>query len=109
MTNPFLEHVEVVDDDTDEQVEGEESAANDKDDEIKIGPQIGLVRRLQIDAPNINRIGHDFHPTLESRLRHTRTRSVSRFNGDYHHHNHHSGKGINSNLREENSRERRTT
>lgn len=38
--------VEVVDDDTDEQVEGEEGAEDDEDDEVQVHIQIDLLDRL---------------------------------------------------------------
>lgn len=76
----FLEHVEVVDDDADEEVEREEGAAHDEDDEIEIRPQIGFVRRLQIDSAHVHRIRHDFHPTLKRRLYLFTTNKTARLN-----------------------------
>lgn len=38
--------VEVVDDDTDEQVEGEEGAEDDEDDKVQVHVQIDLLDRL---------------------------------------------------------------
>ena len=68
ITDSFLEHVKVVNDDTDKEVESEEGAANDKDDEVEIGPQVGLVRRLQIDAAHVHCVRHNLHPTFKRRL-----------------------------------------
>ncbi len=67
-TDSFLEHVKVVNDDTDEEVESEEGSAHDEDDEIEIRPQVGLVRRLQIDAAHVHSVRHNLHPAFKRRL-----------------------------------------
>ncbi len=38
--------VEVIDDDTDEEIEGEEGAEDDEDDEVQVHVQIDLLDRL---------------------------------------------------------------
>ena len=67
-TDLLFEHVKVVDDDTDKEVEREESAADDEDDKVEISPQVLFVGRLQIYATYVNSIRHNLHPTLERRL-----------------------------------------
>lgn len=41
--------VEVIDDDTNEQVEGEEGAEDDEDDEVQIHVQVDLLDRLLLN------------------------------------------------------------
>ena len=45
-TNLFLLHVEVVDDDPDEEIEGEEGAEDDEEDKVEIHPSPGFSFRL---------------------------------------------------------------
>lgn len=42
----FLLLVEVIDDDADEQVEGEERAEDDEDDKVDVHVEVDLIRRL---------------------------------------------------------------
>lgn len=42
----FLKHIEVVDDNPDEQIQREEGAANDEYHEINVGVDVGLALRL---------------------------------------------------------------
>ena len=64
-TNLLLEHVEVVDDDSDEEVEREEGSANDEDDEVKVVVQAGFPLGLLVHLPGVHRVGHDLHPALK--------------------------------------------
>ena len=59
--------VEVVDDDTNEQVEAEERAAHDKDDEIDVTPHRRLVLGLNVGASDVDRVVHDLQPSHERR------------------------------------------
>lgn len=63
----FLKHIEVVDDNSDEQIQGEEGAADDEYHKVEIGIEIGLALGLEIYAPRIDRVLHHLHPTLEGR------------------------------------------
>jgi len=67
-TDLLFEHIEVVDDDTDEEVEREEGAAHDKDDKVEVRPQVLLVSGLQVHAAYVNSVRHNLHPALERRL-----------------------------------------
>jgi hypothetical protein len=44
----FLLLIEIVDDDTDEQVEGEEGAEDDEDDEVDVHVDVALIIRLLV-------------------------------------------------------------
>ena len=47
-THLFLQHVEVVDDDADEEVEREEAAADDEDDEVPLRVEVRISLRLLV-------------------------------------------------------------
>ena len=47
-THLLLEHVEVVDDDSNEEVESEEWAADDEDDKVPVGVEVCLPHRLLV-------------------------------------------------------------
>lgn len=61
----LFQGVEVVNDDTDEQVEREEAAAHDEDDEVEVVVLGRLVVRLLVDLAAVHGIGHHLHPALE--------------------------------------------
>lgn len=48
-TNLFLQHIKVVDDDTNKEVESKEGADDDEGDEVPICVEIGLTRWLLIN------------------------------------------------------------
>ena len=68
MAHLFLQHVEVVDDDTNEQVEGEEGTKHDEDDEEQIVVERVLAAGLLINVPAVHGILHHLHPALKRRL-----------------------------------------
>lgn len=92
MSYLFLLLIEVVDDDTDEEVQGEEGAEDDEDDKVDVHVYIVLVHRLvfhlcgekvitdcnnvlvwcfkwpRTNLSRINSCVHDVHPTLECGL-----------------------------------------
>lgn len=57
-TDLFLLHVEVVDDDTDEEVEREEGAEDDEEDEVEIHEDAHLALRL---LPHLRKHAHTRH------------------------------------------------
>ena len=66
VTYLFLEHVEVVDDDTDEEIECEEGSADDEDDEVDVIINGSFPFGLLIHFSGVDRISHHFHPSFES-------------------------------------------
>lgn len=67
MTHLFLQHIEVVYDYSNEEIEREERTADDKYDEVEIGVEISLSLWLQVHPPRVHGVLHHFHPTLEGR------------------------------------------
>merc|ERR1739838_1151724 len=61
----FLLLVEVVDDDTNEQVESAETSENDKGYEIDVVVHAVLMSRLLVNVRHVNSVVHDRHPTLK--------------------------------------------
>ena len=61
----LLEHVEVVNDDSDEQVQCEEGPADDEDDKVEVVVERGLPVRLLVDLARVDGVGHHLHPALE--------------------------------------------
>ena len=59
----LFQSVEVVNDDTNEQVQREEASANNKDNKVEVVVLAGLPFRLLVNFPTINCISHDFNPT----------------------------------------------
>lgn len=55
-THLFLLLVEVVDDDTDEQVEGEEGAKDDEDDKVEVHVQVHFILRLVLHLEQARQI-----------------------------------------------------
>ena len=49
VTDLFLEHIEVINDDTDEEIEGEEGANNDEDAKEEIGKKSGFTFWLLVN------------------------------------------------------------
>ena len=62
-TNLLL--IEIVNDNTDKQIQAEEWATDDEDDKIDIAPHGRLVFGLAVFASDIDRIVHDFEPAHE--------------------------------------------
>lgn len=65
-THLLFQHIEIIDDYSDKQIQREERAAHYEYNKINICIQIGLALWLQINATCIHGIGHHFHPALES-------------------------------------------
>lgn len=63
----FLEHVEVVDNNSNEQIEREKRAANDKYHKVQVGVEVCFSLRLQINSSRVDRVLHHLHPTFEGR------------------------------------------
>jgi hypothetical protein len=64
----LLLFVEVVDDDTDEQVESEEGAKDDEDDEVDVHAEVDFARGLEVEGfTGVDGVVHDRHPALEGR------------------------------------------
>ena len=61
----LFESIEVIDDDTDEQVQSEKTSTDDKDHKVKVVVLGGFIFRLFVDLPNIHCVRHDFHPAFE--------------------------------------------
>ena len=70
MTHFFLESVEVVDDDTNEEVQSEERSTNDEEDEVEVDVDVALQTRLFVVVCNVCGRCHHFHPTFKRRLKH---------------------------------------
>ena len=65
-TNAFFDGVEVVDDDSDEKVEGEKSAADDEDEEKVIQAQLVLPGGLLLKViGHVYSMLHHFHPPFK--------------------------------------------
>ena len=64
----LLEHIEIIDDDADEEVECEEAAAHDEHHEVDVGVEVGLPLGLHSLPARVHRVLHHFHPALERRL-----------------------------------------
>lgn len=64
----FFEHVEVVDDYSNKEIECKEGTTYYKNNEIDVSIEVGFSLRLQIYSSSIYRIRHNFHPTFESCL-----------------------------------------
>lgn len=63
----FLQHVEVVYDYSDKEIEREEWTADDEDDEVEVSVQVRLSLRLQIHASRVDGVFHHLHPSFEGR------------------------------------------
>ena len=64
----LLAHVEVVDDDTDEEVKGEEASAHDEYDKVEVVVDWGLPLGLLVDLSGVHGVGHHLHPSFEGGL-----------------------------------------
>lgn len=60
--------VEVVDDDTDEEVEGEEGSEDDEDDEVDVHVEVVFIDGLVLHTSGVYGCVHDVHPAFECRL-----------------------------------------
>ena len=61
----LFQGVEIVNDDTNKEIECEERSADDEDDEVEIIIERSLVLGLLINLCGINSVSHDLHPALE--------------------------------------------
>lgn len=67
-THLFLEHVKVVDNDTNEEVKCEEGATHNEDNEVQVSIEVCFSLWLQVYAPCIYRICHHLHPAFKCSL-----------------------------------------
>jgi len=67
-THLFLEHVKVVNNDTNEEVKCEEGAANNEDNEVQVSIEVCFSLWLQVYPLCIYRVFHHFHPAFECSL-----------------------------------------
>jgi len=57
-THLFLLHVEVLDDDTNEEVQGEEWPEDDEEDEVEVHKIANFASRLNVQLPIISQLLH---------------------------------------------------
>ena len=74
MTSTYLllEHIEVVNDDTNEEVESDEGAHNDEADKVPVVPEASISVRLLINVPWVCGISDQLHPAFKCGLYNTK-------------------------------------
>lgn len=63
----FLQHVKVVYDHSDKEIECEEWTTDDENDEVEVSVEVCLPLRLQVHTSSVDSIFHHLHPSLEGR------------------------------------------
>lgn len=67
-THLFLEHVKVVNNDTNEEVKCEEGATHNEDDEVQVSVQVCFSLWLQVYPSCIYCVCHHLHPAFKCSL-----------------------------------------
>lgn len=67
-THLFLEHVKVVNNDTNEEVKCEEGAAHNEDNEVQVSIEVCFSLWLQVYPSCIYCVCHHFHPAFKCGL-----------------------------------------
>ena len=75
----LLEFVEILDDDADEEVEGEEWTNHDEDNEEENRVVRVVLVGLHIFPANVRRVTHNLHPAFERRLQHHNQVTAARY------------------------------
>ena len=67
-THLLLQSIEIINDDSNEEVEGEEGSTDNKDDKVEVIVEACFILWLLVDLPGVHSVRHDLHPALECRL-----------------------------------------
>ena len=79
----LFQGIEIINDDTDEEVESEEGPTDDEDDKVEVVVEASLILWLLVHFPGIHSISHDLHPTLKGGLKKKIKKDQIRVEGRY--------------------------